>query len=277
VGLPSNGQGEFGSDLDHRIAAVKLNVHFEAVETVETHLAQLESSLGAMPAILKDSIPRSDVGLCVESLARRMTREAARLRRSLADATDVLAWCARNQFELHLTLRYVLHSRENLAKWIAQRVTDEASMIEGILGIVESDKEHYAHGLRERLRAITQRGSELGLKPTKPIHVDTMASVIGLRADYDAFYKTYSKYVHPSSWVINASADEVERWDIRNLFLILAQHYGWANYDWLGKCLIGFKADFPDSHCAVDPPYSVITELVAQGYFRNDHPIAREA
>jgi hypothetical protein len=35
-----------------------------------------------------------------------------------------------------------------------------------------------------------------------------MAEKVGMKAEYDGYYKFYSKYIHPSSWLINKSTAE---------------------------------------------------------------------
>lgn len=48
----------------------------------------------------------------------------------------------------------------------------------------------------------------------------------GLKDEYHAFYKYYSKYVHPSRWIVLADEDEYNTWECWETFIINTQLYG---------------------------------------------------
>ena len=42
---------------------------------------------------------------------------------------------------------------------------------------------------------------------------DTVVSpLVGMKDEYESFYKLYSKYAHPYSWIINSDDDEQQQY-----------------------------------------------------------------
>lgn len=55
--------------------------------------------------------------------------------------------------------------------------------------------------------------------------VGMLAKKTGNKEEYDAFFRLYSKYVHPSSWLINAQVNDSDNPVLRNVFLLQSQFY----------------------------------------------------
>jgi hypothetical protein len=46
-----------------------------------------------------------------------------------------------------------------------------------------------------------------------------MAEKVNMTVEYDGFYKFYSKYIHPSAWIINKPIEELERPGYREILV----------------------------------------------------------
>ncbi len=55
--------------------------------------------------------------------------------------------------------------------------------------------------------------------------LSALAKAVGLESEYKAFFKLYSKYVHPSSWLVNRDPYWVQAWQWRTIFTVSAQLY----------------------------------------------------
>ena len=55
--------------------------------------------------------------------------------------------------------------------------------------------------------------------------VSYLAKQTNNKAEYESFFKLYSKYIHPSSWIVNSQANEYDNPIFRNIFVLQGQHY----------------------------------------------------
>ncbi len=53
-----------------------------------------------------------------------------------------------------------------------------------------------------------------------------MAEKAGMLQEYDGFYKFHSKYVHPTSWLVNGTREQVEDGAYREVLTLQAFNYG---------------------------------------------------
>ena len=154
---------------------------------------------------------------------------------------EVLALSARNVFELYLRLRHCLAADANCQVWLAEAVADQIQIYEGILGMdgPESDKTV----LRQEIDRLRQGAvaKELQLSQ-KLLLTKTLAREVALEAEYSAFYKLYSKLVHPSSFVVNFPPATVEAPMYRSMLILNVQIYGHLILDDLAAT-VGLPAD----------------------------------
>ena len=59
----------------------------------------------------------------------------------------------------------------------------------------------------------------------------SLAKLVGCEAEYTAMFKFMSKYVHPSSWLINKPVEETQSDTYRNILVIHAQLYAADSYE----------------------------------------------
>lgn len=138
---------------------------------------------------------------------------------------EILALSARNAFELWLRLTHVLASETNCQTWRDEALTDQLQVYEAILTL--DGPEELKAVIRGETNRVKQHGIARGLNQgQKPMMAGDLAKVTGHKAEYDAFYKLYSKLVHPSSWSVNwpgAVSSEM----YHAALSVNAQTYGW--------------------------------------------------
>jgi hypothetical protein len=162
--------------------------------------------------------------MAVENIGIRSFEELARLAALLPSNVVGIAACTRNLFELNLVLRLVLGSPEKLSEWLRQKLGDEIDILEGFLILSEQDGPTAA-SLRDRISEIHGLCRKSGHMPAKPFRITEIAKELGLTEEYEGLYKLYSKFVHPSSWLVNSPKSEVDGQEYVNFFVVHAQLY----------------------------------------------------
>ena len=169
---------------------------------------------------------------------------------------QVLAFSARSVFELNLRGRHMLRSDENLRQWMSEGVIDSIQVLEGVLELRESASAGDVALLEaeiERLRSLAGR-HELAHRG-KLLQVGELARSVGLESDYKAFFKLYSKLVHPSSYLVNGAATA---WDrvLRQVLVVNLQLYA---YDLLERVRTGLGVPDVVVYSPVDGPSERLT------------------
>lgn len=207
---------------------------------VEIKLASLENSLNTLGSRIRTNLKRNELNLVLHNLVVRSAFEVARLKKWIQESIELPAWCARNLFELNLILRFVLQSEENLKNWMGQLATDEIQILEGILELAEEKNDPRVKILNERITEIRRLGSKHKIELKPPIPISGLASKVGMQSEYRAFFKLYSKYVHPSSWIVNGPKERIDSLEYWNTFVIQAQIYATDTYERVSE-KAGFK------------------------------------
>ncbi len=115
---------------------------------------------------------------------------------------EVVALSTRNTFELFLRLKYLLLSHANCQQWREEAVTDQLQIYEGILSM--DGPEAVKKIIRAEMDRVRQHATKRRL--TLKGKIRRVYELVGdkdLDAEYRAFYKFYSKLVHPSSFLVN--------------------------------------------------------------------------
>lgn len=138
---------------------------------------------------------------------------------------EVLALSARNSFEIWLRLTHVLASETNCQRWRDEALTDQLQVYEAILTL--DGPEEMKAMIRGEIDRVKQHGAARGLtQGYRPMMAVDLAKVTGHKTEYDAFYKLYSKLVHPSSWSVNWP-DAVSSAMYHATLSVNVQTYGW--------------------------------------------------
>jgi hypothetical protein len=135
-----------------------------------------------------------------------------------------IAISARNLFECYLLTAYIIDNPSRAKEFISQKAFDELEINEGFLSLTTTntsaatikmiqDKRDYINKLMEKFE----------LTPSKHWTVSHLAQQTNNKLEYDAFFKLYSKYVHPSSWLMNSHNYEYDNPVFRNIFFSQGQ------------------------------------------------------
>jgi len=183
------------------------------------------------------SVRRTNERDVIVNFAKESALQLERLADWYPQVIEGVAWTTRNLFEIDVLLRWVLLNPTNCNKWLGQIAGDEQQLIEGFLTLTEGQDRPQARGLRERMQEIKRMCEKHGIDPAKPMRADKLAAETGQLEDYTALYKLFSKYVHPSSWLLNSPESSRRSSQYLNIFVMHAQLYAFDTYsrvkEWL--------------------------------------------
>jgi hypothetical protein len=124
------------------------------------------------------------------------------------DDLPKVSLAARFLFESEIRATHILADPANLTQWEAEAVTDGVEVIDGFLTLRAQSPHVDASAFekeRARLLGLAQKYS-LG-ENTKHLSARKLAKDVGRESDFDAFFKIYSKLLHPSSYFVNGLAE----------------------------------------------------------------------
>lgn len=115
---------------------------------------------------------------------------------------EIIALSARSVFELFLRLKYILMGEGNGRQWRSEAAKDQVEIYEAILTL--DGNEAHKQQIRAEIGRVEQHSANRDLDSSvKIMMAREVAKKAGLHAEYLAFYKLYSKLVHPSSFTVN--------------------------------------------------------------------------
>lgn len=202
-------------DEKHRIGAAPWS-------RVTDHILDLAVSLESLLATIQTGQERNDNNVALFNLGRRAAHEVRRVAPHVESELAEIAWSIRSLHEIDLTLRYLLQGEEHFNEWQAQMLADEKDIVEGFL-LSEQVPADQRASWEERLRRVQETSARLGLEMRRRLTTRQLARQTGREAEYDAFFKFLSKFVHPSSWLVNGRAERINADGYRNLLVGLSQ------------------------------------------------------
>lgn len=194
-------------------------------EDVVKHLRELASRIDAARAGV--SIRKKDdyLGFALGRLVVYASTQVNRLAALYHGEVEPLGWIARNLFEASLICDYVLTDLRRAQEFCTQKARDEIQINEGFITLSEDPKSPDLAPLRDRIGHIRRTLSAHAMPESRPWSVSDLAKWTNRTSDYDAFFKLYSKYVHPSSWLVLAEPTEIDNEATRYVFVLQAQYY----------------------------------------------------
>lgn len=102
-------------------------------------------------------------------------------------------------------------------------LTDEKDVVEGFLTLAAKLPQQECARLEERLERIRETSARLRLEMRRPWAMRSLARGTDREREYDTFYKFFSKFVHPSSRLVNGRGERTGAAGYRNLIVGLAQ------------------------------------------------------
>lgn len=193
---------------------------------IREHLLNLSGKASALQRRITESLSRSDKTVALSNFCSYISGELRNMSGFYPANTAGLAWSTRNLFETNLTIRHVLLSNDNFLDWLGQALSDEKDFIDGVLSTSgesqNADAKSFLEARLEQLHGMAQRH---GLEFSKPFRVQDIAKGLGMLDEYTQTYKLFSKYVHPSSLLVNAWHRQTPEKNWNDIFLVKAQTY----------------------------------------------------
>jgi hypothetical protein len=211
-------------------------------DKLPTHLRELSKKLHTLVTSITTASPRTNESVVLTNLGRRTAVELERVASFFPSPIEGVAWCTRNLFELNLVVRFVLMDPKNLEAWSGQLAGDEIQIIEGLLTLSNNAKPEHIATLKKRLTEVAEICKRHGIDPSKPFQPAELAKIVGLSDDYKALYKLFSKYIHPSAWLVNNPEQNTQSDETLNIFIIHSQLYSGDTY---GRLEAWFKKRTP--------------------------------
>jgi len=139
---------------------------------------------------------------------------------------EFCAISARNLFECYLLIAFILSNPTKAKEFTGQKASDELEISEGFLSITKPGTQDVAiKSIQARMSSLKTLMSQHEIPIKKHWTVSNLAKQTNNKVEYEAFFKLYSKYIHPSSWIVNSFPLEYDNPVFRNIFLLQGQHY----------------------------------------------------
>lgn len=194
-------------------------------------LHEASARLASLAAHIRMFVEHTDVSLALHNLTARIGHELARLAKNHDHGVDFVAWATRNTFEMNLSVRFVLLSDENALRYLSEAAKDEQQVLEGFLSLSDAAPSDLRGPLERRIAEIDAVAKRHAVALRKPLSTSELARLTGCSAEYAAMFKFMSKYIHPSSWLVNKPSDETQSDTYRNLLVAHAQIYAGDSYE----------------------------------------------
>jgi hypothetical protein len=132
-----------------------------------------------------------------------------------------IEYCAistRNLFESYLLVAFITSEPSRGKEFLSQKAFDELEINEGFLSLATDASEGSIKAIQDRMNDIKELMKKNDFNPSKHWTVNYLAQKTNNKVEYDAFFKLYSKYIHPSSWIVNSFNNEYNNPVFRNIF-----------------------------------------------------------
>lgn len=199
---------------------------FGSIEETKRNLSQLQMKLQVSASEVPIVVNNDYTGHALRNLVTVSSTLLERLIKYLEEPIEMSAWIARNLFECYLISVYITSDPEKAKEFLVQKASDELEIYEGILTLNRlSQTKSNETPILERMEHIRKTMKMHNLVQAGHWTVGMLGKKTDNKEEYDAFFKLYSKYVHPSSWLINSQLNEVDNSVFRNVFLLQSQLY----------------------------------------------------
>ncbi len=163
--------------------------------------------------------------LALARIAEYASKQILRIAELYSAGIELHAWTARNIFEAYLIFEFILQDPANAMQFASQKATDELQIYEGFLGLADDPDDPELRPIIKRSEHIRRTLAKHALPESRPWSVFSLANQTGHESEYKAFFKLYSKYIHPSAWLIFGKSEEFDTLVFHNIFLMQAQKY----------------------------------------------------
>jgi hypothetical protein len=197
-------------------------------DDVRQALGACGDTLLAVCSWIVDNHERDTTNLTLYNLLAGAVPFVQIAREHLLDPIQLIAFSTRNVFEINLRARHVLQSDANLQQWIAECFADNIQVLEGILQLREAASPADIAIIEEEIKRLRSVALRYGVADSaKLLSVRDLAKAGSREEDYRVLFKLYSKLVHPSSYLLNGSADNAHGVAIRQILVVKLQLYAY--------------------------------------------------
>lgn len=184
------------------------------VDELLDELGTLEDEIRSAADTILGSPEASDLVSILCNLGDYVVLQSSRLRRYGRDDIDLVAFSARGIMEATLLLLYFTCEHTASLPLLLQHVAcDFNDIVKGIRALEETDSD---------VSGNTQALEEICVDDTAPKRSPRFAELatrFELKAEYQAFYKLFSKYVHPSAYFLFGERDDTTIADLHHTFV----------------------------------------------------------
>jgi len=205
-------------------------IQYKKPGEVDSYLENLLCLLGEIKTFM-EAQKRTDITVMHGNLCDYLIRQLDIYKKTWLTSSEVSAFVCRNFFEASLILQFTSISKDNFLSYVVAHSTDEQEIYEKLSSIDTAkdtlDKKKLLLNRVDELEEILKKNNLLEYKKKAKIfsNFSDLSKNVNRLDEYKEFYKLYSKYAHPTSWVVNGNADNAHAFPIKNIFLIQLQKY----------------------------------------------------
>ena len=203
------------------------HIKFGTTEEVKKELKKLSDSLGRLCSYIRENLPRTGKNLVIHSIIGQSQAEIIRLSDlfPINPPNEILAWITRNLFELNLKLRYTLKNEESVDRFAYELAQDQIDIMEGVLELSEDPDDERVKRIRKQIGYHKTAMENSKIKAKLPYPTQVLAREVDALKEYRALYKLYSKYVHPSAFLLLGDRESVQSFGYLQIFIKQSQIY----------------------------------------------------
>jgi hypothetical protein len=172
-------------------------------EDVSRTFTRLIGAASAACEWLKNNKPRNDTALVEFNFLACSVTYLEIVRERLPCPIQLLALCARSEYELYLLAKKVFSSDLELRRWLSETASDNLALIEATSALLDHISQDH-ESAKQEIDAFQTMLRDRGLNENdQPRRLLDLAREFGLEVEHRALFKLYSKLVHPSAFLIN--------------------------------------------------------------------------
>ncbi|WP_143774373.1 DUF5677 domain-containing protein [Niastella vici] len=199
---------------------------YGSTEGIKANLREVILQLNDKVSHLHENEELDFVIISLRSLTNYTSILLERLTLYQQSPIEFCAISARNLFECYLLVAFILSDPSKAKEFVGQKASEELEINEGFLSLTEpSTPEAVIKSIQDRMTYIKELMNKHEVPIEKHWTVSYLAKQTNNKVEYESFFKLYSKYIHPSSWIVNSLANEYDNPVFRNIFVLQGQHY----------------------------------------------------
>ncbi len=212
------------SDNERRLGDI---VQYGNSEEIEKALQEIRKNFLETTKWIRVNIERSQKNLVLHNFLFSSIPYIDIAASNYSGLVQILAFCARNLYEIHLQSRYVQRDEKSLQQWVAEAATDHIDILEGFLGLDPSNLVGQNDILQSEISHKKDLLKKHNLEQKRPYPISKVAADLSKKDEHKSLYKVFSKLLHPTSYLVNSSPEEIQNPEMRNLLIIHIQLYAW--------------------------------------------------